>query len=633
MAISSPTSQEVNLVQRTIADQKRIYQEYVTVTRQMRRQRALRLDTRTPRSFQRLIGKGVRAPLSWSVVQTINGLMAKSPPYFSRIPLSTAKKEDANKLAATCWPLLQTFSRMAHRNLYYLIIDQLSGDGKSVVKFQRKALADYPDQADFTDENGKFNASAYNEAVKVYLSQDGHNPFRLALVDPVVFWPDRSDEPEYVVESGNRALVPTLKALNLRLGVNNAIMEAPETKAAGYTFSEEMIPTGLSPYEKVDELWTEDACYLQLAGQIIKLPNELGFIPYAWRGGMETSIPDPVMENVSTVFPFYGLEPELNTLLTSIVAWSVLAGMPVAIIETPASTGVPQGQETPPTDIPMGQMMQLAAGKKFSFASPPPVGDTVVQAANLILSFYERAGVTTAARGMIGTRTPGLTFTSALEAAADMLVPIKTGAEGIMEDIIRMTWKAVVKLNLPIYVTGEDVVEATGRKQYSNYQITPRLIGNYYDIHCEIRPSSTQDQIQKGMHAAFMNQHQLWSTERAMVYSGVDNPIAERIELLKDTIRHTPLYQRMAMMAALQNDPEGQQMVEEAKAQGVDLLGLEDFSGQAEPAGGGGGAPPEGLPGGQVRGLPAPSAGGRVAGAPRQPTGPRPVAQGGAFPK
>lgn len=617
------TSQEEKLVQDTVVAQRKVYQEYITVTKHLRRIRALRLDTRTPRAFQRIIGKGVRAPLAWSIVQTINGMVAKSPPMFTRTPLNSGQKDRAARLASTCWPLLQTYSRMAHKDLFYGMADQLAGDGKGVVKLQRKMMKEYPDREQFKTDGG-YDDVAYNQACRVFLSQPEHNPLRISLTDPTTFWPDRAFEPTYVVEAGNRPLLSTLKALGLKMGVNNTILEdVPQ----GGTVSEEMLPSGFSPTARIEELWTEDFCYFQIDGKVLKFKNEFGFIPYAWRAGMSTSIPDPVMESVSAVFPFYDLEPHLNTLLTSIVSWSILGGMPTAIIETAPNAGVAPGQEVPPSDIPLGQMVQLAPGRKFYYAAPPPIGDSVVQAVNMILSFYERAGVTQAARGIIGSRTPGLTFSSALEAASDMLLPITHSLEGLCEDITRMTWKAVEKLNMPLYVTGEELIEGTGRRQLSQHRITPSLIGKYYDIHCEIRPSSTQDSVQKGMHAAFMNQHQMWSQERAMNYSGVENPTAERLELLKDKIRNTPLYQQMAMKAALSDDPEAQQMVADAEAQGEDLLGLLE-----EGDAGGGGGENGSLPGGQIRGLPARAGGGREAGSARRPTGPRPVSQGSQFP-
>jgi hypothetical protein len=146
----------------------------------------------------------------------------------------------------------------------------------------------------------------------------------------------------------------------------------------------------------------------------------------------------------------------------------------------------------------------------------------------------------------------------------------------------------------------------------------------------------------RGQHATFMVGHQLWSEERGMLYAGVDNPIEERLELLKDWVRKTPLYKRQALEAALAQDPELQAVVQQSEQQGVDIFGLGDVQPPPEGIMGGeqtnvsaqpGSTPTAGgmirgapAPGGQVRGLPAPTAGGRTAGmAQAVTTGPQPT--------
>jgi hypothetical protein len=256
------------------------------------------------------------------------------------------------------------------------------------------------------------------------------------------------------------------------------------------------------------------------------------------------------------------------------------------------------------------------------------MGQSFESMVNMFLGFFDRAGVTQAVRGVTGTRMPGLTLTTAIEAAGSMFVPVERALAGMCEDICTLTWKAMKALDIQqLHVTGEELIQSTGRKQYSKYVITPKMIGDYYDIHCDINPMSDQDLVQRGMHAAFMNQHNLWSVERSMLYAGVDNPVEERIELTKDMVRNTPLYQQMVLEQALAADPDMKAKVDEAAMQGQDLLGLGLVPTQQQP-GQPGGVNSGALPGGQVRGMPAPSAGGRPSGMPRQPTGPQP----GAYP-
>ena len=606
---------EAGYVLKTIQSMRTTYESRVRIMKHIRRVRALRIQTRTPRSFQKLLGHGVRSPLPWTLVQTINGRMAKNAPRFYRESIEPKGRDADAKLAATCWPLLQTYSRMARSDLFYKICDQLVGDGMSVTKLRRITDPNYPQQED------KEKSKAYDERLVQYVqSGRGKSPLRLSVIDPATFWPDREEEPNYVVESGKRALLPTMQALRLMKGTNNSLIDMPSDMPSGPTFSWDMIPDGAGGGIDVDEVWTPEACYYHIGGSVFKYPNEFGFIPYSWRFGMQTSIPDPTLEAVSTIFPFYAIDPYINTVLTNLISWSIMTGMPTAVIETDPKVG--SGGEQATTDLPLGQMVELAPGKTFKYALPPSgFGSEAVAIINMFMSFYDKSGVTEAARGVVGSRMPGLTLTTAFEASDDLFIPVKTSLQGMMEDVVVMTWKAVEKLNTPIAVTGQAVESLKNGKKPARHIIKPSMIKGYHDIHCIIEPMSDQALTQRGMHAAFMKDKQLWGSERAMIFAGVDNPAEERIEMAADQLRMTPLYQRQMMEQAFAEDAVAQEMVEQDAAQGIDSLGLEDFSDQVQPEGG---APPTAPAGGQIRGLGAPASGGRPAGSARRPTGPQP---------
>ena len=76
---------EKTWVEETIKEQKRVYQELFTTLLHLRRMRSLKLTGKTPRAFQALLGKGVRVPMSWALVQTVVGLIAKNTPVFHRV--------------------------------------------------------------------------------------------------------------------------------------------------------------------------------------------------------------------------------------------------------------------------------------------------------------------------------------------------------------------------------------------------------------------------------------------------------------------------------------------------------------------------------------------------------------------
>lgn len=621
----SPTEQ--TLVNRTVQEQRRIYQEMVTVTKQIRKVRALRIQTRTPKTFQKLVGWGVRNPLPWSLVQTINGMIAKGTPLFSRLPLDANdpdQRDLANQLAASAWPLIQTYGRMHKKDYFYMACDQLAGDGIAAFKMRRQTLRGYPDSPSL--EANQKEWGDYNAMVAEYMANPrSPNPFSISQVDSATFFPDRAEEPEYVVEYGYKPLAPTLAALGLKMDKNGKPVEMSDEEALsnalnhndvprGQMFSEQMQPSGLGNNLVVSEVWTADNCYVQIGGNVFKYENEFGMLPYAWRLGMTTSIPDPALERVSTVFPFFALDPYINTVLTGLLAWGIMASMPVAVITQQATAGNVGDSTQANVDIPLGQMIRLAPGQDFDFKVPPNMGTEAVNVLNMMLSFYDRAGVTSMARGNIGTRTPGSTFGAALEAAGDMVGPIKESLAGICTDIVQMSWKAATQFNVPLNITGYSLAATGAKSDRTRIQVTPEMIDKYYDLDCELQAFSDQELMARGQYAALMIDKKIWSWERGAKYAGVQNPETERKQIFMDTVRNSPEYMQLAITGAISEDPIAAQAMQIAMMAG------------GVPPGGAAAPPAENPSGGgdQHRpGMESPmSGGGRAIGAPKNPSGP-----------
>lgn len=623
----NPTEQ--SLVSRTINNQRRVYDEMVTVTKQIRKVRALRIQTRTPKTFQKLVGWGVRNPLPWALVQTINGMIAKGVPQFDRIPLNPedpTERDLAAQLAASAWPLIQTYGNMHKKDYFYLGCDQLTGDGIGSFKFRRQTLKGYPKAPDGEPTNSK-EWGDYNAAVAEFLSDPrSPNPFSISQVDSATFWPDRQEEPEYVVEYGYKPLAPTLMGLGLKPNGRGGFRELSDEEQAsilsrsdmpkGAMFSEQMQPSGMGNNMVMSEVWTNDFCYVQIGGQYFKYENEFGEIPYVWRYGMSTSIPDPALERVSTVFPFFALDPYINTVLTGLLAWGIMASMPVAVITQQPTNANALDSNQANVDIPLGQMIRLAPGQDFEFKTPPNMGTEAVNVLNMMLSFYDRAGVTSMARGNIGTRTPGSSFTAALEAAGDMVGPIQESLAGLLVDIVRFSWKAATNLNVPLNITGYSLADTGKKGERARIIVDPKMINNYYDLHCELQSFSDQEKMARGQFAALMIDKKLWSWERGAKYAGVQNPEAERKMIAEDTVRNSPEYQQLLIAGSLSEDPMMAQAMVMVQAQMA--------------AAGAGGVPPEGAPAPAAEssdqhrpGMESPmSGGGRAAGAPKNPSGP-----------
>lgn len=621
---------ERNWVDSVIADGRSTYDETFSLIQHIRRMRSLRLRGKVPRSFAKVMGSGIRAPMSWTHVQTIVGMIAKNRPTFERLPRSRREAESAQRLVNTAGPTLDSLERAAHKPLFTLFADQLAGDGRGQLKIRMTPWEGYPIQLE-GEADGK-----YNRRVDQWLAETSSQPFRVQLVDALNFMPSREEwDTGYVIEQGERNTLKTMERFNLSFGTNNRLSQLSELPR-GRAHAQLTLPGGIGPTVPVEEVWTEEYVYIRINGDHYKMKNQLGFLPYVWRNGEQTSIPDPALEGVSSIFPFIGIEPWLNTTLSVIAAWAILGSTPILWTSRDATAVAPAGRPAV-SDIPLGKKVDLGPGGKIGFVEPPGVGREVIEFANLLLSFYEKAGVTPLARGLAGTRTAGLTMSASLEAATDKLKPTIFSLEDGTSELVEKLWRIVYDvIKKPVSVTGVGpVTEMMGlrtKEKRSRFIIDPDDIRGYYDVKATVKLANLQDIISQGMHASFMVAHRLWSRERGMRFATVDDPFEEYKQILREEFRDDPMVKEVLKQNALAEEPELMAALQQLIAAGQ--ANIDEMGGAI----GGGGAPAnEGVFGGapQPRGGGSPQAGGRPAGSPRRPTGPRGTntPQGQQFPK
>jgi hypothetical protein len=520
------------------------------------------------------------------------------------------------------------FEQIARRPLFWQLLDQVLGDGRGHVKVQKEVWKGYPIKAETEMEK------AYNERVAKFIMRATSHPIRSRLVDPLnMMVPPTEYDPPYMIEQGHRPLLSTMNHLGLTFGTNNRIVQNPDTLAHPVL----EMPRGMAPSVPVEEMWTDDACFIRIAGQdVLKYPNDLGFIPYINILGEVSSLNDPALQSLSILYPYQGIEPWLSTLMSTMAAWSILGGTPILWTSRRPYQGAPPPNDLTLSEIPLGKRVDLGTGGEIGFVQPPPIGREVLEFMNTLVGFLDRAGITPLASGILGSRTPGTAFNSAIEAATGKLKVVVENLQYGLADWVKMSWRVIEAIDQPIYVTGIGLQQGLMGKRLApgRFVIDPKDIDGYYDLNCELTVSSLQDTISKGMHGAFMKSHKLWSRDRAMKFSGVDDPWEEFQTTLRDDLEESPMVKMQILEEALKADPELAKRAEELKAQGVDIGALLTGEPSVPGATGGstGGSQYGGAP--QPRGGPAPQAGGRSTGRPRRPGGERGgTPQGGQFSK
>jgi hypothetical protein len=566
--------------------------------------------------------------MSYRLVQTVTGMICRERPLYKRIPIDNADRDAASRLQASADPLMQDLERLARKPLYWHMVDALVAGGRTVVKCYRDAWRGFPIQ----DEEHKESDEHYNKRVTDFVLTGATHPLRMRQVDNLNFKVPAVDyDPPYVLESGERPLLGVMNAYGLHMGTNNHLETLPD--ATAYHMME--MPTGMSPTVEVSELWMEDKVFVRIGGEVFKADNDLGFLPYVWSSGETSSHPDVSLQNLSILYPFAGVEPWLNTMLSILASWSIVGGTPILYTSRklpPGSGGVPDASPAL-SDIPLGKRIDLGIGGEIGFVTPPPVGREVLEFIQFLVQFLDRAGLPEVAYGALGARTPGTAFQGALEQALSKVNPIVSSAERVEADIVKMHWQIAEIIGKPMVVTGMGVQpkDMFKRRRISRFAVDPKDIHGYYDLHAKLSVGNTQDAISKGMHAAFMRDKKLWSRDRAMEYAGVQDPWEEYKGIMRDTLEESPLVQQITLMEALQQEPEIAQRAAELEAQGIDInalmLGLQSGAspkGAPVPGFGGGAATPA-VPAGSA---PAPRRGGKPTGGNKRPGGSRQNAQG-----
>lgn len=612
------TDIERKWVDTVVQNGRNVYEERFDTMHRLRAMRLMRTKVSTVGPMQKYLGDSIHAPLSYRLVKNIVGKMSAERPHFTRVPRRPAENDAAFRLANSADPLLQTYEQQSRRALVRNAYDNLSADGVAVAKVRRMPWQGYPlPEEDESD-------AAYNKRVADFVLNAGDQPLRSHLVDPLNFMPSREEwDATYVVEQGKRSTLQLINTLGLKFGLNNRLESVPE----GEPHPWRELPRGVPNYIPVEEIWTAEHCYLRVrGGNYMKFRNELGFIPYVWASGEGTALRDPMADSLSVLYPLAQVEPWLNMMLSTMAAWSVVGGTPILWTARQPMANAPIVAQIALSEIPLGKRIDLGTGGQIGFVSPPPVGREVIEFTRLLIEMVDRAGLAPVAEGQIGARTPGTAFSSAMEAATVNLKPLIHSAEGFLAEWVKLSWRFIEDMDTTVHITGLGFRKGrSGRgrdKQWGRYAIDPKDIDGYYDLHAELKGSSLQDLISQGMHAAFMKAHELWAEDRSMRFAGVEDPAAERREVMRDKARKLPIVFMKAVQDAIKESPDLQRMQADLSAQGVDIV--QQIMATAYPGAegeGGGGGTFNGAP--QPRGQAAPGAGGRATGSSKQSGGTR----------
>jgi len=559
----------------------------------LRRQRMMRLKPHAPEAFQDYLGQGVRVPISFRLVETVVGAVAGggAPNFYASSP----DAELAQRAAAWCRLMFQAQHRVGQRSLYYSYWDGLIADGLVALKTTRRPWTDFPTRtADETD-------SQYNTRAEEFIRATPPVPFRTRVVDPATFYPPRSEwGGGYCQESGLRPSDEVFRQLGLQPTPSGNVIV---TRSIDQPTPLLMPGLRMGPRVQVDELWTEDDLFVRVHGSIWQYPNEIGKLPYLWTSGSALSFSDPTLQALSVLYPLQYLEPWVNQFLSTLVGNASAAATSI-MLETSTVTGTPSGAgETEISDIPFGRRVALAPGTDAKFISPP-IDAQSVALFNTMVQMAERFTLSPIPQ-FAGTRTPGVVLAAVAERITSVLKPRIDQGQGTWADLMKLyTYMVKDIVKAPVSVSGLIFEERGGRSRVADTVLTPRDVPKISDVMVEIKFRTVQDQIAWDTHNVLMMQAQVWSKERAMRESGVEDTNAEANRISLEQLLQNPTIQMYIQQQSLQGQPPLEALQELAQAAQQHGGGGAGGSAAAEMLLGGGGEQHATLPGGRNAGEP-----------------------------
>lgn len=548
-----------------------------------------------------------RISLAYEMGGVVVGAVASKRPRVQVLPSGEGDKDSAALRQKFLSLKDQTMERQARRPIFWKLMDAIVNDGWGIKKTVWMPWLDFPLRREGQPD------TEWNQDVTKFLEHKAAWPIAQRTVDPLTFFPRVG---EYgggdVIESGLRPFAPTLRALGLKLESSGRLISVPKDTP----YPEWEVPAGASPTQRISELWNDEIMALVVGSDVFLFQNEQGRNPYTWRPGTTTALNDPALEGMSALYPTLTLQPWIDTLAGTMAGWALLAAIMPTYIEEQINMKRGATKEGPETsEIALGKVVKLPAGQTVHPGEAPAVGDALREMVGFLVGVVDRFNPPIL-QGQAPGRIAGVAAAGLREAALGRLTSLTdNSAELLAEEDAMVLYLIDEVVGAKVYAEGWEFDEASGKRPTgSRVGLSPRDINGRYSTLRQLNTDSLQDMIAKGTHGVFMSQGGIWSQERGMRFSGVDDPLQENIQKLQEFL-FAQLGPQYAMQFAAQEEPTLGQLLQ-------DFLGT-DVGPQGGGQGGGNGA----SPGGNVPG-PAPRRGGRPVGSPKGAGGGRrPVRQ------
>jgi hypothetical protein len=299
---------------------------------------------------------------------------------------------------------------------------------------------------------------------------------------------------------------------------------------------------------KFAQLWTRDYVTYALEDTVVHhQKHRYQRPPYAYAFGLGSASNEPHKAGVSCLWPIRNLIPYLDRLLsqqgTAIRMWC----WPTPVFKTSGMQAqVLTGEGAPPLrqiEIRPGVPVELYQDEDITFLTWQGNPATIQQQISVVMGMIERAGLSDPMYGNSGGES-GYAINQLIAAARMRFKPIVAHAERAIESQI-CTFYDIVEYQVKqrVYVYGYG-------KGAGWLSIGPEDLNGYRQVRAKLNPLMPTDEYARASQAINLNRAGLWSVERAMEHTGVQQPDDEYDKILLDKMKSDPNVQGMLVQEA-----------------------------------------------------------------------------------
>ena len=409
-----------------------------------RRQTELRRKVDIPEQYK-AIATEIRTPFTRDTWLRVTAALTQHPPVVHVTPTTDDQVGRAASSVAERWTdaVVARLAENLGEDVVHEAVKALVRDTESIIKVVHK-----PDAwARFPRRNSAESSDEYDGRVDAF-KKFSDLPFAWRVVDRLCCLPGEG-------EFGLMDMIEYGEYPQAFLGHSYGMVDDgdklhnPEYLLAGRPKPEGELITSLGHSIKM-EYWDSEWWHVVIDGEDapgFPKPNPYGQLPY-----FRARIADPVL------LALRWLVPGLDALLTMKMNWAYLGAYPnptLEPVETSQQLDLPLGDDGQPPEFVWkpGKMLTTPPGYRFSFLSPPPVGQDLNQMVAVLRDLIDIAGIPSVFRGVGGADQAGYAINQLIAAANLTYKILSLTAQRQLSQAISFIWRIVrYRIRQPVYV-------------------------------------------------------------------------------------------------------------------------------------------------------------------------------------